>query len=105
MAQIVRLQGRGGGSTGEVVIGTVSIDRVLIPGQILVTKMSDPAMLADMLKAGAVVTDEGGPLCHAAIVCIEFGIPYVVGTKRATELLHQGDEVSVNPATGEVVKS
>jgi len=96
----INLQGRGGG--GATVQGRVSLDRIGTPGDILVCKMTDPSMLADIIKASAVVTDEGGSLCHAAIVCMELGIPFVVGTKQATEFLTDGMFIEVNPVSGEV---
>ena len=98
------LNGVGRGST---VRGTVAINRVRKAGDILVTKMTTPAMLDQMLKAGAVVTDQGGAMCHAALNCLEFGIPFVVGTERATLCLRDGDTVEVNPVAGtvEVIES
>jgi pyruvate,water dikinase len=98
-AELIKGQG-GGGSTS--VIGEVSVGRITSPGQVLVARMTDPAMLNDMRQAAAVVTDEGGVLCHAAIVCLSLGIPFVVGTRTATELLADGAVVEVNPVTGEV---
>ena len=51
---------------------------------------------------GALVTDRGGILSHAAIVSREFGIPGVVGTKNASQLINDGDKIRVNGGTGEV---
>ena len=51
---------------------------------------------------GAIVTDRGGQLCHAAIVAREYGIPGVVGTREATSLIEDGDRVRVDGTTGEV---
>ena len=51
---------------------------------------------------GALVTDRGGILSHAAIVSREFGIPGVVGTKSASQLIKDGDKIRVNGDTGEV---
>lgn len=95
------LKGKGGGGQSPIT-GRVSLNKVTNPGDVLVAKMTDPSMLADMAKASAVVTDEGGALCHAAIVCIDLGIPFVVGTREATSHLKDGDFVTVNPVTGEV---
>ncbi len=53
-------------------------------GDVLVTKMTNPDMVVAMQKAGAIVTDEGGMTCHAAIVSREMGIPCIVGTEHAT---------------------
>lgn len=53
-----------------------------------------------MRKAGAIVTDEGGITCHAAIVSRELGKPCVIGTKIATKVLKDGDEVEVDAEQG-----
>jgi len=65
-------------------------------GDILVAAMTSPEYVPAMRKAGAVITDEGGVMCHAAIVSRELGIPCVVGTKNATKILKDGDMVEVN---------
>lgn len=64
-------------------------------GNVLVTVMTNPDMVPAMIKANAIVTDEGGTTCHAAIVSREFGIPCVVGTGDATKVLNDGMEVTV----------
>ena len=69
-------------------------------GDILVTKMTTPDMVPAMQKAGAIVTDEGGMTCHAAIVSREMGIPCIVGTEHATEILKEGQEITVNATHG-----
>lgn len=68
----------------------------LKPGEILVAGMTRPEYLHLMKLAAAVVTNEGGVTCHAAIVCRELGIPCVIGTKNATKILKDGDEILVN---------
>lgn len=65
-------------------------------GDVLVAPMTDPYILPAMLKAGAIVTDEGGLLSHAAIVSREWRIPCIVGTERATKVLQDGDVVEVD---------
>lgn len=65
-------------------------------GDVLVAPMTDPYILPAMLKAGAIVTDEGGLLSHAAIVAREERIPCIVGTEKATKVLHDGDMVEVD---------
>ena len=62
-------------------------------GDILVTSMTRPEFLPLMKKAVAVVTDEGGISCHAAIVSRELGIPCIIGTRNATKILRDGDVV------------
>ncbi len=65
-------------------------------GQILISEMTRPNILVACEKAGAIVTDEGGILCHASIVSRELGIPCIVGTQRATEMIQDGDLVEVD---------
>jgi len=69
-------------------------------GDVLVTKMTNPDMVPVMRKAGAIITDEGGITCHAAIVSRELGIPCIVGTERATEVLKEGMKVTVDASRG-----
>ena len=71
-------------------------------GEILVTAMTTPDMVPAMALAAAIVTDEGGMTCHAAIVSRELGVPCVVGTRSATKTIHDGDLVSVDGKTGAV---
>lgn len=73
-------------------------------GEILVSTTTGPEMVVIMEKAAAIVTDEGGLMSHAAIVSREFGIPCVVGTKYATEIFKDGDEIEVNANNGVVRK-
>ncbi len=74
------------------------------PGDVLVTEMTDPDWEPIMKIASAIVTNKGGRTCHAAIVSRELGVPCVVGTKNATEVLKQDSEVTVSCAEGEVGK-
>ena len=69
-------------------------------GDIMVTKMTMPDMVPGMKRAGAIVTDEGGMACHAAIVSRELGCPAVVGTKKATSVLSDGMEITVDGGKG-----
>lgn len=73
-------------------------------GDILVTEMTSPKFTPFIGKAAAIVTDEGGTLCHAAIVSREYGIPAVVGTRNATKVLKDGDLVEVDAESGVVRK-
>ena len=72
-------------------------------GDILVTEMAQPGMMDLIARSGAVVTDEGGLLSHAAIVTREHGIPCVVGTGTATKELVDGEMIELLP-TGEIVR-
>lgn len=79
------------------------LDRVQ-PGDIMVTEMTNPDMVPAMKKVAAVVTDEGGRTCHAAIVSRELGIPCIVGSKNATEVLQPGMEITVDATRGVVYR-
>ncbi|WP_035805710.1 phosphoenolpyruvate synthase [Kitasatospora mediocidica] len=70
-------------------------------GAVLVTGITDPDWEPIMKRAAAIVTDHGGRTSHAAIVSRELGVPAIVGTGRATELLHEGQAVTVCCAEGE----
>ena len=69
-------------------------------GEVLVTKMTDPDWVPIMRLASAIVTDEGGKTCHAAIIGRELGIPAVVGTEKATSILRGGQYVTVDCTSG-----
>jgi pyruvate, water dikinase len=70
-------------------------------GEVLVTDKTDPDWEPTMKKAAAIVTNRGGRTCHAAIVSRELGLPAVVGTERGTEVLRDGQEVTVSDAEGD----
>jgi pyruvate,water dikinase len=74
----------------------------LRPGEILVTTVTNIGWTPLFPRAAAVVTDVGAPLSHAAIVARELGIPAVVGTGNATNVLHTGDRVRVDGSRGTV---
>lgn len=69
---------------------------------ILVTSMTSPAFVPAIERSKAMITDEGGLTCHAAIIARELKIPCVVGTKIATKLLKNGDNVEVDANNGVV---
>lgn len=71
-------------------------------GKILVTSMTRVEFVPLMKKALAIVTNEGGLACHAAIVSRELGLPAIIGTKNATSVLKDGDEIEINLQTGEI---
>ncbi|MFH1837889.1 MAG: phosphoenolpyruvate synthase [Candidatus Kuenenbacteria bacterium] len=73
-------------------------------GEVLVTEITDPDWEPIMKIASAIVTNKGGRCCHAAIVSRELGIPCVVGTKNATQVLKNGQSITVNCAEGETGK-
>jgi len=94
-----------GTASGPVKVCTTieSLEKVK-KGDILVASMTRPEYVSAMKKAAAIVTDEGGVLCHAAIVSRELGIPCVVGTRIATQALKDGDIVEVKANHGSVRK-
>ncbi|MCI8329406.1 MAG: PEP-utilizing protein mobile subunit [Oscillibacter sp.] len=71
-------------------------------GEILVCKMTNPAWVVSFSKISALVTDTGGALSHPAVVAREFGVPCVVGTRRATQLIQTGDRIRVDGSKGVV---
>lgn len=95
-----------GKATGTVkVINSTAEMEKMKPGDILVSEMTIPEIVAAMKKAAAIVTDMGGITCHAAIVSRELGIPCVIGTKIATKVLKDGDMVEVDATRGVVKKT
>jgi pyruvate,water dikinase len=97
------------GASPGVVSGAVRVLRApeegktLLPGEVLVAQMTNPDWLPTLRRAAAIVTDQGGVTCHAAIVSRELGVPCVVGTRRATTMLSTGQEVTVDGARGTVI--
>lgn len=72
-----------------------------LPGDVMVTDMTDPDWEPVMKKASAIITNKGGRTCHAAIVARELGVPAIVGCDQATAALKTGDEITVSCAEGE----
>ncbi len=97
---------RGMGASPGVVVGRVRVlsspmeGSKLQPGEILVAHTTSPDWVPLMRRAAATVTDTGGMTSHAAIVSRELGVPCVVGTRGATQLLHDGDVVTVDATRG-----
>ena len=73
-------------------------------GDILVTDMTDPDWEPVMKRASAIITNRGGRTCHAAIIARELGVPAIVGTGNATELLQNNSEVTASCAEGDTGK-
>ncbi|HEU4655464.1 MAG TPA: phosphoenolpyruvate synthase, partial [Steroidobacteraceae bacterium] len=88
--------------TGNVCVlaSAQEIDRFR-DGSILVTSTTDPDWVPIMKRAAAIVTDHGGRTSHAAIVSRELGLPAIVGTGKATQILHEEQEITVSCAEGE----
>ena len=89
-----------GSGTVKVLASLAEMDRIL-PGDVLVTDMTDPDWEPIMKRASAIVTNRGGRTCHAAIIAREMGIPAVVGCGNATDIIKEGDEVTVSCAEGD----
>ncbi|HEY9397208.1 MAG TPA: phosphoenolpyruvate synthase [Burkholderiales bacterium] len=89
-----------GAGTVRLVQSAAEMSRVL-PGDVLVTDMTDPNWEPVMKRAAAIVTNRGGRTCHAAIIARELGIPAVVGCNDATQILRDGVEVTVACAEGD----
>lgn len=91
----------GGVKRGTVrLLKSSSYDGEFQDGDILVSGMTTPDFIMFMKRAGAIITDEGGITCHAAIVSRELGKPCIIGTKIATKVLKDGDTVEVDAEKG-----
>jgi pyruvate,water dikinase len=95
------------GSLGVVEGRVRRLDRLeeagqLLPGEVLVTHLTNIGWTPLFPRAAAIVTDLGAPLSHAAIVARELGLPAVVGCRDATARLATGDLVRVDGARGTV---
>jgi pyruvate,water dikinase len=89
-----------GSGPARIVTSIHEMDRVQ-QGDVLVTDMTDPDWEPVMKRASAIITDRGGRTCHAAIIARELGIPAVVGCGNASEVIHEGQEVTVSCAEGD----
>ncbi|TPH14434.1 phosphoenolpyruvate synthase [Litorilituus lipolyticus] len=89
-----------GSGEAKVLSSLEEMDKIL-PGDVLVTDMTDPDWEPIMKRASAIVTNRGGRTCHAAIIAREMGIPAVVGCGNATKVISTGDEVTVSCAEGD----
>ncbi len=95
--------GSKGNATGIVrIVRRIDQIKTFCSGEILVSLMTTPDFLPAMHKAAAIITDEGGIMCHAAIVARELKKPCIIGTKFATEVLKDGDVVEVDADNGVV---
>jgi pyruvate, water dikinase len=83
------------------VLSDISTMAEFEPGDVLVADMTDPDWEPIMKRASAIVTNRGGRTCHAAIIARELGIPAVVGSGNATEVLSNGSNVTVSCSEGE----
>jgi len=89
---------------GKVRVVINPLKERFLPGEILVTSMTRVEFVPIMKKAKAIITDEGGLSCHAAIVSRELGVPAIIGVRRATKVLNSGDIVELDMETGVISK-
>ena len=82
------------------IIQTIKEVSKIRKGEIIVCSMTRPELMPAVKKAKAIVTDEGGITCHAAIISRELKIPCIIGTKIATKILKDGDFVEVDANNG-----
>ena len=114
---VLKLQRKNSEVNGTPVCGgkATGIARIILPtrltelmnanfnkGEVLVTSMTNPNMLFLASKASAIITDEGGITCHAAIISRELKIPCIVGTRNATKMIKDGDKIEVDADSGTV---
>jgi pyruvate, water dikinase len=105
LAQVPTLSGRAvgemiGQGKARVILDIQQLEQFQ-EGEVLVTSRTDPDWEPIMKKASAIVTNQGGRTCHAAIIAREIGIPAIVGCDQATSVLSTGQEVTVSCAEGE----
>jgi pyruvate,water dikinase len=95
------------GSSGIVegrarIIKRVEDLSLLQDGEILVATTTSPSWAPAFTKIAGAITDVGGAMCHAAIVCREYGLPTVVGTGRGTSVIKTGDLIRIDGDQGTV---
>lgn len=86
--------------TARVILNPKQINEVQ-RGDILVTTMTDPDWVPIMKLAAAIITDQGGRTCHAAIVSRELGIPAIIGTHNATTTIKNGQKITLDCSQGQ----
>lgn len=89
-----------GNGVANLILDASNLDRFQ-KGQVLVTDKTDPDWEPIMKRASAIITNQGGRTCHAAIIARELGVPAIVGCGNATEILKSGQEVTVSCAEGD----
>ena len=90
--------------TGTVVYSVQEKIKGIVGKEIMVVPFTSPDLVPMMETKKAIITNEGGLLCHAAITCREFKVPCIVGTKNATKVFKDGDYVEVDTKKGLVRK-
>ena len=85
----------------KVLRSNADFDKVC-EGDIIVVYASSPAWTVPLLKAGALIAEVGGILCHTAIIAREIGVPGIVNIENITNILEDGDRITVNGEAGEI---
>ncbi len=83
----------------RIILGEEQFDK-LRPGDVLVCPVTSPVWSVLFAKIGALVTDSGGVLSHPAIIAREYGVPAVVATGNATEIITDGQQIVVDGEAG-----
>ena len=101
------LQGVGIGTEAVIGRACVAADPAVAlaafePGDIIVTAGTTPAWNTVLALAGGIITEEGGPLSHAAVIARELGLPTLVGTAAAVDLISDGATIELDPIRGSV---
>lgn len=95
----------GGKAEGQaIVILDVTNLWKMVEGGILVAPFTTPLLTPAILKSSAIITDNGGIMCHAAVIAREFNIPCVTGTEEATKKIKDNMEVIVDGTKGHVYR-
>ena len=84
----------------RVILSPDTVGQTFEEGEVLVSIQSSPALMPFLTRCGAIVTDDGGIACHAAIIARELRKPTLIGTQRATSTIHTGDLVEVDTYSG-----
>ena len=80
----------------RVILSMDAVGQIIEDGEVLISIQSSPALMPLLKRCGAIVTDEGGIACHAAIIARELRKPTLIGTQSATSVIHTGDLVEVD---------
>ncbi len=86
-------------ATARVIVDIHDVGRIK-EGDILITRCTDPGWTAVFSKLQGVVTETGGMLSHAAVICREYGIPAVLAVKNATKIIQDGDLITIDGNNG-----
>ncbi|QHT63266.1 hypothetical protein GXP70_27090 [Paenibacillus lycopersici] len=89
--------------TARIILEPAALSGVM-PGDILVTPMTDPSFLAVAGRIAGLITDRGGQVCHAAILAREFRLPCIVGCRDATQVIQDGELIRMDALAGIVTR-